>query len=179
MSLEESEIIERVLRGERDEYRHLVRACQNRVFSIVMRQVGDAEVAREIAQETFLKGFVKLSSFRGQSSFSTWITRIALNLTNNYFASRSYREHSRQRALNESDFALPDDAESSEIEVSINKLERAVGRLPSEHREILVLVALERRSYEEAAEILEIPVGTVRSRLHKARALLREEFFKV
>jgi RNA polymerase sigma-70 factor, ECF subfamily len=179
-SSSEQDIIRRVLLGERDEFRHLVALHQARVYAMVLRQVGEEYTARDLTQEAFVKAYRSLPSFRFESAFGTWLVRIALNLTNSYFSSRPYKErlrsiewqgrHSEEQAVQS---ANPDWADEE-----IEQLQRAVAELPAHYREALVLCGFEQKSYAEAAEILGIPIGTVRSRLNKARLLVRQNFFK-
>lgn len=179
----ERETIMRVLAGERDEFRHLVRAHQQQVFAVLYRQVRDAEVASELAQETFLRAFKHLKSFRSEAKFSTWLTRIALNVANSFFSSRQYREHRRSVELDATKLGEEGRLEVAEEgglikkhqdEVLLNRLHLAIPKLKPHYRDTFVLVAVEGKSYEEAARILEIPVGTVRSRLNQARLLLKD-----
>ena len=78
----ERQIIEMVLSGQKDQYRHLVRANQDKIYSLIMRQIGDEQTSADLTQEVMLKGYLNLKKFRFESSFSTWLTRIALNTSN-------------------------------------------------------------------------------------------------
>lgn len=169
---DEAEVISRVVSGEKEEFRKLVLRYQEQIYRMMLRQTGDSGVAKDLAQETFLRAFQNLSSFRGEASFSTWITRIAINLANNYFKSRAYRERSRI-TLHVAEAPFPSD---SEIEERLLKLREFIGDLKPIYRNVVVLCGLERKSYEEASEILSIPIGTVRSRLNTARTMLKERF---
>ena len=88
----DEELIRLVVRGEKDEFRHLVRRYQDQVYAMILRSVGDDAIARELAQEAFLKAFLNLKSFRFESAFSTWLIRIALNQSHSYFSSRRFKE---------------------------------------------------------------------------------------
>lgn len=172
----ERELITRINAGHKDDYRHLVEGHKDKIFSLVMRQVGRAEVAEEITQETFVKAFLSLKKFRSDSSFATWLTRIALNTTHSYFKSRKYRQSLRNEQLSDeiaNSLAAAPEEQSAEQQLHLFQL--ALATLKPKLRDALVLCALENKSYEEAATILDIPVGTVRSRLHKARLLLKQE----
>ena len=178
-SASERDTIIRVRNGDRDDFAILVRNHETRVFTMILRQVGDREVARELAQETFLRAYRGLPQFRFDSSFSTWIIRIALNLTNSYFSSRRFKESQRTLSLEEeqSSSSLTEDQNSALQSTNIAQLHSIIGSLKPKFREVLVLCGIEEKSYEEAAAILGIPIGTVRSRLNKARNMVREKYF--
>ena len=167
--------IRAVIGGDKERYRELVVRHKDMIFALIMRQVGNAAIAEELAQETFVRAFVSLSRFRFETKFSTWLTRIALNQTSSYFTSRRYKQ---SRRTDEFDPRIHDKAEAPpEGDFQKERLQRfreALGTLKPLYREVIVLCALEGKSYEEAASILVIPIGTIRSRLNKARLLLKE-----
>ncbi|MBN8548689.1 MAG: sigma-70 family RNA polymerase sigma factor [Deltaproteobacteria bacterium] len=170
-SYNESAIIQRVLKGERDEFRHLIDRHKNMVFAMLMRQVGNHSVAEDLAQETFCRAYQHLKKFRFESSFSTWLTRIALNQAGTYFSSRKFKESKRTESFDVQthDMGSSDIQHSQERKEIFAALRSALGELSPKLREVLVLCAFEGKSYEEAAEVLTVPVGTVRSRLNAAR----------
>ena len=161
-----------VLQGDKEAFRFLVEAHQDYLFSMLRRTITDPTVARELSQECFIRAYRHLAQFRFESSFRTWLVRIALNCTRSYFSSRTYAESLRRVAWEESQVEqlLPTDVYDPLMVVS---LKRAIAALPNELREVILLCGLEQYSYEETADVLEIPVGTVRSRLHRAREQLR------
>lgn len=172
---DESAIIQRVLNGEREEYRHLVLAHQDRLFQIVLRQVGERQLAHDLVQETFVKAYLNLAKFRAQASFATWLTRIALNTANSYFSSAEFKRKLRSTKLDDAiltDEALPTDL--TERDLLCDQLRLAVASLNAKYRDVIVLCSFNNFSYEEAAETLAVPVGTIRSRLNTARLKLRE-----
>lgn len=180
-ALREEELIRRVVGGARDEFRHLMRAHQDKIFCLILRQVGDEDLARELAQEVFFKAYRSLSKFRFESSFSTWLVRIALNHTNSYFSSKRFKQQQKTVSL---DMAAYKEIPGAEQETaydreSVLRLRRAIQRLKPNFRDVLVLCALERKTYEEVASILGIAVGTVRSRLNRARNQLQEIYYEV
>ncbi len=156
----------------------VVQEYRDIIFSMIMRQVGDRTTSEELTQETFVKAYVNLKRFRGESKLGTWMTRIALNETNNYFASRRFKEARRSESFSaETHDQVKDGDEQQEMlekERWLVRFRAALATLRPLFREVLVLCSLEGRSYEEAAQVLDIPVGTVRSRLNKARLLMRE-----
>ena len=177
--IDEGAVIRRVVAGERDEFRHLVSLYQQRIYNLVMRQVGDPQAAREITQEAFLKAYLNLTKFRFEAKFSTWLTRIAINLTHTYFSSKAFRQRQKTvaydaRVHGETERGEQDDRYD---ESALERLRAAVSKLPPIYREVMVLCKFERKAYAEAALILSIPEGTVRSRLNKAHNLLRTIYF--
>lgn len=170
----EADLIRRVLSGEQEEFRLLVEAHQTRVFSIIMKQVGNRAVADELALETFERAFFNLKSFHFRSRFSTWLTRIALNVTGNYFASRRYKEAQRSESFCvQTHDGVAWSGDVSERAEYFKRFHDAISRLSPKLRDVLTLCGFSEASYEEAAETLQIPVGTVRSRLNQARTNLR------
>jgi len=174
---EEKGIITRVLAGERDEFRILVRTNQDRVHSIILRQVGNYHVAEELAQETFIRAYKSLKTFQFNSSFSTWITRIAINQCSNYFSSRRYKEYRKSEAFEAVHEKCAADGMDRDLERTQRLLlfQRALAALNPKLREVIVLCTLNEKSYEEVSRLLKIPIGTVRSRLNTARLQLKTE----
>ena len=178
--LSEREIIQRVLSGHRDDFRHLVTAHQDKVYSMVMRQSGDPNIARELTQEAFVKAYLALPRFRFNSSFSTWLIRIALNTMQTYFSSKAFREQQCMSSLDankQAEVHFGQDINQTEntgpTEVEVYRLQQQISKLKSRYREVIVLCFLENKTYEEAAAILQIPRGTVCSRMNKAFKLLK------
>lgn len=175
---EEKLLVRRAARGDEEAFRGLVLAHQQRIFALLVRMTGDRDVARELTQDCFVRAFRGLRAFREEAAFATWLTRIALNVANSYFSSRSYRERRRTGPLEPyHERLVPPATEDSFDTTALARLQEAIGCLPDRSREVIALCALELKSYEEAAQILKIPVGTVRSRLHNARRMLRKLYF--
>lgn len=146
-----------------------------RYLSTMIRDLGDTE---DVVQETFIKAYMGLNSFRGDSSFSTWLFRIGINTAKRSLAQsgrrfldlqveQSDKEGSQQRFEGQPDFDTPE--ARLETKQILNLLDEAMDELPEEQRTSLVLRELEGLSYEEIAEQMHCPVGTVRSRIHRAR----------
>lgn len=170
----EAEIVRGARKGSRDDFRLLVLAYQDRIFSLIMRQVRDHAAAKELAQDVFLRAYRGLPSFQERSSFSTWLTRIALNVANSYFSSRRFKERQRTTFLDPQKFdGFPVTCEEPSPEESLQKLQGCIHKLKTLYRDAITLCFLEGKAYAEAAEILEIPAGTVASRINKAFQLLR------
>ena len=178
--LDERSIIERVLSGERDEFAHLVRAHQARIYALIVRQVGMAQVAKDLMQDTLLKAYLNLEKFRFECAFSTWLVRIALNVTSSYFKSRLFHEHRQNVELLKTEHLANVHGSGDEKFAShdIERLRTCIGLLDPKYREVLVLCSFEGRTYEEAGDILDVPAGTVSSRMNVARNMLRRKFHK-
>ncbi|MFC4160032.1 RNA polymerase sigma factor [Chitinimonas lacunae] len=160
-------------------FRHLVDEHQKRLYRFVLKNIGHADDAADIAQQAFVEAAKAIATFRGESELSTWLYGIAMNLVRNYLSRAPHRVHQF-----ESDDTLAELASETTVDpreqVSGNQmmahLQRELAALPDDMREVLLLVAVEELSYEDAAIMLSIPVGTVRSRLFRARAALRDRF---
>lgn len=173
---EESELIDRALAGDRSAFADLVRQNQDRLFASMMQVTGSPEEAEEVSQEAFIRAFIKLDTFQRNSQFFTWIYRIAFN------SALTRRRKKRARV------SLDQVREDNGLEVSghgegvderllrderVALVRRAIDTLTDEHRKILVLREMDEFAYEEIAEILQISIGTVRSRLSRARRQLK------
>ncbi len=173
LCLDEEELLELSRQGDQDAFAVLVHLYYRRVVSIGYRLTGDVALAEDIAQETFLKVWSNLRGFVPQSSrsFQAWVLRIAHNTAVDF-----YRRH---RPTADLDGKLEDGGPTPEVQALRNERDRAVqeaiSRLPERSREVLVLREYGGLSYAEMAETLEIPIGTVMSRLNYARNALRKE----
>jgi|688.fasta_scaffold441152_2 RNA polymerase sigma-70 factor (ECF subfamily) len=167
--------------GDREAFRSLVTRYKDYVFSLIRRQVRDEFVAEDLTQEVFLKVFRGLGTFRADALFKTWLVRIALNTTNTYFGSRRYKEScATEQFPDEHEVVAPYlTSTSSETDQRLILFHQALAALSPKLRDVLVLCALQEKSYEETADLLSIPVGTVRSRLNSARSHMREEIAKL
>lgn len=155
----------------------LVTKHSDRLQRFIMRNIGNATEAEEIAQQAFVEAAASYKAFRGESQLSSWLYGIALNLVRNHLSRSPERRHEfvsettldTLSAPNES----PEDIASQKQTFAI--LEESISELPENMREILVLVGFDELSYEEAATLLTVPVGTIRSRLSRARTALRKK----
>ncbi len=171
--------------GDRDSFNKLVLRHQDRVYNICFRITGDYDIANDCAQETFLKVFRKIESFREKSKFSTWIHRIAVNTCKNHLTSSYFRrEYSHVNVAgdeNKEQGASPDisdsryDPEKDALNEELrSKIEKAVLALPVDLRIIVIMKDIEERTYDEVADILNMKDGTVKSKLSRARKHLRK-----
>ncbi|MDH4054653.1 MAG: RNA polymerase sigma factor RpoE [Gammaproteobacteria bacterium] len=173
----DQKLVERVQKGDKGAFDLLVLKYQHKIVNLVMRYVRDPELALDISQEAFIKAYRALPRFRGDSAFYTWMYRIAVNTAKNYLAAQRRRpmdveidsqdpEHfDLHTNLRETD--TPEGVTlSNELKETV---ERAIAALPEDLRTAIVLRELEGMSYEEIAQTMECPVGTVRSRIFRAR----------
>ena len=165
--------------GQTDAFGVLVRRYQDRLYPTMLRLTGSADDALDLLQDAFLRAFEKLDGFHGESSFYTWVYRIAVNLA---LSGRRKRRGFRVVGLDRGEATLdpPGDPIATDPTRPIERRERdaliqaALGALADDHRAVVVLKEYDGLRYDEIAAILGVPVGTVRSRLHRARLELRE-----
>jgi RNA polymerase sigma-70 factor (ECF subfamily) len=170
--------------GRTEAYGVLVRDCQDRLYPTILRLMGSPEDAQDVLQDAFVRGFEKLDQFHGDSSFYTWIYRIAVNLALSRFRQRrfggAHRPRPWDRRPDPSSLDPPDPSPEADPSHEAERAEReaavaaALDELAPEHRAVVVLKDFDGRRYEEISEILDIPIGTVRSRLSRARGQLRD-----
>ena len=170
-------LIKRVQQGDRSAFDLLVIKYQHKIVKLIMRYVRDPSEALDVAQEAFLKAYRAAPSFRGESAFYTWLYRIAINTAKNHLVAISRKPISydldtqdpeQSSILNElRELDTPEGlAQSEEMRNTIN---RVINGLPEELRTAILLREIEGMSYEEIAQTMECPVGTVRSRIFRAR----------
>lgn len=180
MNKNDQELIDECLAGQSEAFGQLVLRYQDRLHNTLWNLTGSADDARDAAQDAFVHAFQKLDSFRGQSAFYTWLFRIAYNaaitLQRKQRRQHNSIETTREKAGIEPTDASPDAAPSHAMEVQEQTavVRAALDSLSEEYRTALILKEMEGLKYEEIAEIVGCPVGTVRSRIHRARSDLRE-----
>lgn len=176
-------LVERVQRGDKRAFDLLVRKYQHRVIAVINRYVRDPDEAMDVAQETFVKAYRALDRFRGESAFYTWIFRIAVNTAKNHIVSRGRRPPDADIEVEEAEHyeggEWLHELANPENELFKDELERAVYRalekLPEDLRTAVTLREFDGLSYEEIAEVMDCPVGTVRSRIFRAREAIDNE----
>ena len=190
----DAELLRRAQNGDRGAFGQIVVLYQDRLYNALLRMVGEPEEARELVQETFTRALMKLSSFRGEAGPYTWLFRIGVNLAISQL--RKTRRHrvfsldrpatgnGREDAGDDQASSLLDRvaqdrgaAPSERLEASERNQEvlAALGRLDSEYRAVLVMRDIEGFDYQQMAQMLELPLGTLKSRLFRARLALRDE----
>ncbi len=173
----DQELVRRVQGGDKTAYDALVRKYQFKIIKLISRYVHDSEAAQDVAQEAFIKAYRGLKRFRGDSAFYTWLYRIAINTAKNHLVSESRRSpdfgidaqdaeyFDAPSALKE--YATPEhQLLTDEIEQTVF---RAIKELPDDLKTAITLRELEGMSYEEIAQTMDCPIGTVRSRIFRAR----------
>jgi RNA polymerase sigma-70 factor (ECF subfamily) len=184
-TLSDQEVVVRARAGSERAYRELVRRYERPIFSLIYRMVRDRELAEDLAQETFVKALNALDSYRPEYKFSSWIFKISNNAA---------IDHLRRRELDTLSLdgsphaATPDAVEATALQIGDRgetpldvveakelggEIEQAIARLRPEYRQCILLRHVEGRAYEEIAEILDLPLGTVKTYIHRARNELR------
>jgi RNA polymerase sigma-70 factor (ECF subfamily) len=180
VSADDHRLIAACLQGDTDAFGALVRRHQDRLYNTVYRLLDNAEDAHDVVQDAFVNAYQSLDSFKGDSLFFTWLYRIAVNTAISHkrkqrmvFSINGGRNGEAViDPLDESPTARPDHAlEKADQE---RRIQKALNQLSPEHRAVLILKDMEGQKYEEMAEILQVPIGTIRSRLHRARTEMRE-----
>lgn len=177
---QEQKWIDAAKRGDPDAFEHLVRAYEKRVLALTARMCRNQSDAEEAAQEAFLAAWQGLPFFRGDSSFSTWLYRLASNACVDLLRREGRHRDSAGPSLNDEDLNLdlPADALSPQEEAERTELreqiEAGLAALPGEYRQVLILRELHQQSYDEISEILSLDVGTVKSRINRGRKKLRK-----
>ena len=167
---EERSLVERARGGDAEAFRELVERYQDRVYALARRMVGDREEAEEVAQDAFLRAWRALPRFRGEARFSTWLYRITHRRACD--AAASLRSRGRRERDLETAGAIADPAPAAGPSGG-EALERLVASLPEAQRAAITLFYYQDRSLGEVARILDLPEGTVKTHLHRARAALR------
>ncbi|HXF08302.1 MAG TPA: RNA polymerase sigma factor RpoE [Candidatus Acidoferrales bacterium] len=184
----DQDLVRRVQRGDKTAYDLLVRKYQHKVIKLVSRYVYDPSDAHDVAQEAFIKAYRALPGFRGDSAFYTWLYRIAINTAKNYVAARSRVPISAASEFGNEDSEVDFSSRLSDIDTPealllSQEVRRtilsAIDALPQDLRTALILREIEGMSYEEIAQTMDCPVGTVRSRLFRARDTIDAELKKI
>ncbi len=189
VTINDAVLIEQYRKGDSEAMERLVLKYQNRIYNVILKICADPDDAAELTQETFVKVIENLNKFEGRSGFYTWTFRIAVNLTLNYcqrnsrLAFRSLDAEQQQQDDSQvkqvlKDFLSDDSSPDPAAEVQSKELYRIAARtlmgLDEAHRAVIVLRDIEGMSYARIAEVLDIELGTVRSRLSRARSKMRD-----
>lgn len=180
----DQELVERAQKGDKRAFELLVMKYQRKLARLLSRMVRDPAEIEDITQESFIKAYRALPQFRGESAFYTWLYRIAVNTAKNYLVARGRRAPTTTEFSSEDaegfedaellrDIATPDaELQTKQIAGAVNK---AVEALPEELRTAITLREIEGLSYEEIAQMMDCPIGTVRSRIFRAREAIAEK----
>ncbi|MFB1082465.1 RNA polymerase sigma factor SigW [Jeotgalibacillus sp. JSM ZJ347] len=175
--------IQQVRKGDQDAFGEIVELFKDRVYHVCFRMLGNRHEAEDIAQEAFIRAYTNIHTFDIDRKFSTWLFRIATNLCidrirkkkPDYYldAEVSGTDGLTMYSKVETDGPLPEEeVESMELQESIQK---EISRLPDKYRSVIVLKYIEELSLKEISEILELPIGTVKTRIHRGREALRKQ----
>lgn len=186
-SVEDRKLAEMAAEGREAAYRELLSRYERPVYSLILRMVGDAALAEDLAQEAFVKAFNAIDRYDPSYKFSSWIFKIANNRAIDHLRKKEVETVSIEGSPNatnpeeeeESRIMLESREESPEKYAESRELgghiERAIEKLKPEYRSVILLRHVEGHSYDEIADILELPLGTVKTYIHRARARLKEE----
>ena len=180
----DKELVERAKQGDLRAFDMLVLKYQRRVFRLISRLIKNTSEVEDVAQETFIKAFRAIQQFRGDSAFYTWLYRIAVNTAKNHLFSKG------KRPITLSELAKNEDSESYDVIDAVSNespegnlaglqiaeaVNNAVSKLPEELSTAVILREMDGLSYEEIAEVMNCPIGTVRSRIFRAREAIAQE----
>lgn len=174
-------LVERCRRGEREAFEALIEACKGQVYGLAWRILGNGADADDVAQETFLRVFLRLKDLREPRAFPRWLSRITANLAlQKIHQRRPWVELDQMDAGHEQSQGTPDDdPQRAVLALDLRgRINGAMDALSAEQRTVLALRDIQGYAYQEVAEILEVPLGTVKSRLNAARRCLREAIRK-
>jgi RNA polymerase sigma-70 factor (ECF subfamily) len=177
--MRDEELVRRYLAGDKGSFGELVRRHERKVYNLAYRMLGREEEARDATQDAFLSAMRKLAGFRGDAAFSTWLHRVTVNACYDILRKRKHEpllerqmgeeEDARDHRLGRPEPSVGDHAEASITAIDVR---RALMLVPEDFRVVLVLHDAQDLGYDEVAEILGVPVGTVKSRLHRGRIAL-------
>jgi len=173
--IDDAECVRRVQRGDTGCFEILVKRHQKATFNLIYRLLGDYDEAAEVAQEVFLSAYKSIKQFRGQANFSTWLYRIAFNHASTRRKSLKLAEQ-RYVPLDDTDIvgeSSSDPAKSAEQKEIQQRVQQALNSMDKEEAMVILLRDLQDVPYDEVAAILGIPMGTVKSRLHRARQSMK------
>jgi RNA polymerase sigma-70 factor (ECF subfamily) len=174
---DDAQLIDATLSGESAAFGQLVQKYQERLYNTMVHVVGSRDDARDVVQDAFVQAYLKLESFQRNSAFYTWLYRIAFNVAASHCRRKrpaASVEQAREAAGHEPVDGRAGPHQRLEEEERRRQVRQAIAALGEEYRVVLVLREIDGCSYEAIAEVLDLPIGTVRSRLHRARMQLRE-----
>ena len=182
MKEKDTELIQKAKAGDAKAYEGLLKKYKNSVYNLVFRMVRDKHEAEDLTQEAFIKAFNSLVSFNEEYAFSTWLYKIATNNCIDFFRKRKLQTYSLDKPIQYKDSELQHEIRDPELNPEKTILARekskiiqqAIESLPEKYHTAIVLRHREEKSYEEIAEILNLPLGTVKARIFRAREMLNK-----
>jgi RNA polymerase sigma factor (sigma-70 family) len=180
---EDSQLIQEALAGNDLAYKKLMRKYHDAIFSFIFRMIRNREQVEDLTQEAFIKAFGSLGKFNEEYAFSTWLYKIATNNCIDYIRKRKLQVYSIDKPIDSKDsdipFELPDESYEADQDIISDQravlLNQAIAKLPEKYRKVIQLRHVEERSYEEIAEKLKLPIGTVKAHIFRARELLYKQ----
>jgi RNA polymerase sigma factor (sigma-70 family) len=180
---EDSRLIQDALNGDDQAYEKLMAKYHDQIHNFIYRMVHVREQVEDLTQEAFIKAFQSLRSFNEEYAFSTWLYKIATNNSIDYIRKRKLQMYSIDKPIESKDsdyaFELPDETYEADGEFIRDQraalLQEAIGELPEKYRRVIQLRHMEERTYEEIAEMLKLPIGTVKAHIFRARELLYKQ----
>ena len=178
----EAQVISEALRGNQRAYESLTERHRQAIYHIIFKIVRDGEMAHDLVQETFMRAFASLASYRSEYRFSTWLYKIAANCSIDYLRKKKINALSLDQeiptkdgsiGIEVADYSFSPDRELERKEQRFS-IEEAIASLPDKYREVIIYRHKDDKSYEEIADLLDIPVGTVKARIFRARELLKK-----
>ncbi|MEP1470272.1 MAG: RNA polymerase sigma factor RpoE [Halieaceae bacterium] len=179
----DQQLVARVQKGDSRAFDMLVLKYQHKIMGLISRYVHDSDEVQDVAQEAFIKAYRALPRFRGDSAFYTWLYRIAINTAKNHLVSRSRRPPGSDVEIEDAEYFEAGEAlrtietpESALFGAELKTVvERAIGELPDDLRTAVTLREFDGLSYEDIADVMDCPVGTVRSRIFRAREAIDKQ----
>ncbi|MFN0157412.1 MAG: RNA polymerase sigma factor [Bacteroidota bacterium] len=183
---EDTRIIQAALKGDDKAYKLLMNKYHDAIFSFVYRMIHDREQVEDLTQEAFIKAFASLKSFNEEYAFSTWLYKIATNNSIDYIRKRKLQTFSIDKPIESKDseysFEISDDSYEADKEMISDQrsvlLNKAIATLPEKYRKVIQLRHVDEKSYEEIADELHLPIGTVKAHIFRARELLYKQLRK-
>ncbi|AEM78388.1 RNA polymerase sigma factor [Thermoanaerobacter wiegelii] len=172
----QEELLERAKAGDVEAFEILASSYQKYIYNVILRTVGDKEEALDLTQETLLKAYLNIKKFKGNSSFRTWLYRIAINCAMDYLRKRNigknYFKQMEEFKNEVKNFKTPEEVVDKKLTAEM--IMKEINKLPVDYKVVLILRDVEGLNYEEISKILNLNLGTVKSRLWRARNLLKE-----
>lgn len=178
--IEDRQLIADALAGKQDAYKRLMKKYHNAISHLIMRMVGSQGDVEDLTQEAFIKAFNSLASFNDEFAFSTWLYKIATNNCIDFLRKRKLKTFSIDRPIGDEEggqqYEIPDDSHIPDADIlqqqQTSAIQLAIDGLPEKYRMVIVMRHQEEKSYEEIAEELDLPLGTVKAHIFRAREML-------